>query len=87
MSRHMDWSEERSPQWQYLLNRDRDTKRTGRKLDEPDGRRRTKAEKRKIKKTLKNGRVVTVLWSSESETPRSENNKEEREEKNEQGRG
>ena len=74
MSRHMDWSEERSPQWQYLLNRDRDTKRTGRKLDEPDGRRRTKAEKRKIKKTLKNGRVVTVLWSSDPETP--EKNKE-----------
>ena len=81
MSRHMDWSEERSPQWQYLLNRDRDTKRTGRKLDEPDGRRRTKAEKRKIKKTLKNGRVVTVLWSSDSETPPEKNKELTREEK------
>ena len=47
---------------------------------------RKKAEKRKIKKTLKNGRTVTVLWSSESDTPQT-NNKEEREEKNEQGRG
>ena len=74
MSRHMDWSEERSPQWQYLLNRDRDTKRKRATQEESDGRRRTKAEKRKIKKTLKNGRVVTVLWSSDPETP--EKNKE-----------
>ena len=79
MSRHMDWSEERSPQWQYLLNRDRDTKRKRAVLDEPDGRRRTKAEKRKIKKTLKNGKTVTVFWSSETEHPikqREEDNAE-----------
>ena len=80
MSRHMEWSEERSPQWQYLLRRDRDTKRTGRKLEEPDGRRRTKAEKRKFKKTLKNGKTVTVFWSSESESPKSVTRLEQREE-------
>jgi len=58
---------------------DREVKRKRATQEESEGRRRTKAEKRKIKKTLKNGRVVTVLWSSDPETP--ENNKEEREEK------
>ncbi len=81
MSRHMDWSEERSPQWQYLHSMDREDKRKRATQEESEGRRRTKAEKRKIKKTLKNGRVVTVLWSSDPETTRSANNKEVREEK------
>ncbi len=81
MSRHMEWSEERSPQWQYLLSKDRDTKRKRAVLEEPDGRRRTKAEKRKIKKTLKNGRVVTVLWSSDPETTPDKNKEQTREEK------
>ena len=74
MARHMEWSEERSPQWQYLLSRDRFAKRKTVTQEEPTGRRRTKVEKRKYKKTLKNGRVVTVLWSSDPETP--EKNKE-----------
>ena len=80
MSRHMEWSEERSPQWQYLLSKDRDTKRKRAVLEEPDGRRRTKAEKRKFKKTLKNGKTVTVFWSSESESPKSVTRLEQREE-------
>jgi hypothetical protein len=53
---------------------DREDKRKRATQEESEGRRRTKAEKRKIKKTLKNGRVVTVLWSSDPETP--EKNKE-----------
>ena len=79
MSRHMDWSEERSPQWQYLHSMDREVKRKRATQEEPDGRRRTKAEKRKIKKTLKNGKTVTVFWSSETEHPikqREEDNAE-----------
>ena len=27
MAKHMEWSEERSPQWQYLLSRDKFSKR------------------------------------------------------------
>ena len=68
MARHMEWSEERSPQWQYLLGRDRFAKRK-KAVEEPAARRRTKAEKRKFKKTLKNGKTVTVFWSSETEHP------------------
>ena len=80
MARHMEWSEERSPQWQYLLGNDRITQRNKdkrEKLEEPTARRRTKAEKRKYKKTLKNGKTVTVFWSSETEQQ-----KEQREEEN-----
>ena len=77
MPKHMEWSEERSPQWQYLLGRDRFTKRKRAVQEEPTGRRRTKSEKRKFKKTLKNGKTVTVYWSSEPEQ-----HKEKREEKN-----
>mgnify|MGYP001394367082 CR=1 FL=1 len=81
MARHMEWSEERSPQWQYLLSRDRFAKRKKEVQEEPTARRRTKVEKRKYKKTLKNGRVVTVLWSSDPETPPEKNKEQTREEK------
>ena len=77
MARHMEWSEERSPQWQYLLSRDRFAKRKKEVQEEPTARRRTKVEKRKYKKTLKNGKTVTVFWSSETEQQ-----KEQREEEN-----
>ena len=77
MARHMEWSEERSPQWQYLLSKDRFAKRKKATQEEPTGRRRTKVEKRKYKKTLKNGKTVTVFWSSETEQQ-----KEQREEEN-----
>ena len=79
MAKHMEWSEERSPQWQYLLSRDKFSKRKKVVEEEPAARRRTKAEKRKFKKTLKNGKTVTVFWSAETEHPikqREEDNAE-----------
>jgi len=80
MAKHMEWSEERSPQWQYLLGNDRVSKRNNdkrEKLEEPTVRRRSRAEKRKFKKTLKNGKTVTVFWSS-SETEQQQKDREEK---------